>query len=111
MTDFTINAGMDREFVLIYKDVNNTVIDITNSSARLMVREALYKEAVISKVGEIAGTDGKITFNFIPSDTIDLVDSDKPLKEYIYDVEYTSPGLKKAIWVSGKCIIKKPVTR
>lgn len=111
MTDFTVKAGKHRKLVLIYKNIDKSIINITGSSARLMLRKSLFSPVVATVIATIDGPNGKITFPFVPADTANILEADREFEEFVYDVEFTNAANETDILLKGTCIVELPVTR
>ena len=110
MIDFTLKAGKDADFGLVYKDKDGAPINVTGFTARLVFRRTMYSDVIGTIVGVVGNVDGKINFPFTPSDTNNLL-TDKTSEEYKYSAEITENTGKVKDLVEGTITLVQSVAR
>ncbi len=111
MITFKVKAGKNSQIKLVYKDQYGYVIDITGATAVLVAREGFYTSVLVEVVGTIIGAEGQITFDFVPSDTADVL-VDKVEKRLLCDVELTlSTGEKLDLFDEVELLVKQSAVR
>lgn len=110
--DLLIEQGADFEKILIWKDTNKELVDLTGFVAEMHIRSRKDSTSIIleltSENGRIVlgGQTGQITV-VIPSS----ITRDIEWSEAVYDLKLTSPGDKVERLLEGKVIISEAVTR
>ncbi len=72
-----IIANTTYSLVFEYKDQNGIVIDITGATGKLSLRKSALASDSIDTVGNVDGTDGKITFSILPAQTNGILERNK----------------------------------
>jgi hypothetical protein len=103
-------AGLD--VIVVLKDADKNVIDITGAHSKLQVREyagapdpALITKQTIGASIEIDGPNGKLTAHFLGTDTAPLT-----CKEYKYDWFIKMPDAEPMCIFEGNFVVDPSVT-
>jgi len=104
--NFTVQRGADHEIVLVFKDSNDAVIDLTSWT----VASQVWNQARSTKYADfsVAYTDranGKVTLSLSDEDTVDFPD------ELYYDVLLTDPNGLKEYYLEGIIFVSQGYTR
>ena len=89
MTQLAIKAGKNSTVKLVYRDADGIIIDLTGATARLVARQGFYTDVLLEKAAVIDGANGEIKFNFIPSDTANILENEQEKRILKCDVELT----------------------
>lgn len=110
--DILIEQGATFRLNLIWKDGNNTLVNLSGYSARMQIRRRYRDEAILlsltSANGAIAlgGSAGTITITASATGTATL-----PAKESVYDLELESADGTVTRLIEGGVTITPEVTR
>ena len=111
MATITIVAGKTHYVKLVYKDGGGNIIDITDATAKLMVRKSMYTAALLDVNAIIVGAAGEMTFLIEPATTVNLLDN-KCSDTFICGAELTLASGSKIPFLEGSdFIIKQAVVR
>jgi len=104
--NFTVQRGADHELVLVFKDSNDAVIDLTGwtvaSQAWNQARSTKYADFSVAYTDR---TNGKVTLSLSDEDTVDFPD------ELYYDVLLTNPSGLKEYYLEGIIFVAQGYTR
>jgi len=109
--DLTIEQGATFEHILIWKDTDEVVINLTDYDARMQIRTAVDSNSVIHELTvtnsgiTITGTEGKITLQISATKTASF-----NWTEAVYDLELISSGGIVTRLVEGRVFLNKEVT-
>jgi hypothetical protein len=109
--NFIINQGATFERVITWKDANDDPINLTNYTARMMIRENVTSAtpfiSLTSSSGiTLGGVAGTITILLTASQTAVITQTSG-----VYDLELESPSGKVTRLLEGTVIISREVTR
>jgi len=104
--NFTVQRGADHELVLVFKDSNDAVINLTDwtvaSQAWNQARSTKYADFSVAYTDR---TNGKVTLSLSDEDTVDFPD------ELYYDVLLTNPSGLKEYYLEGIIFVAQGYTR
>jgi len=104
--NFTVQRGADHQLVLVFKDSNDAVIDLTSwtvaSQAWNQARSTKYADFTVAYTDR---TNGKVTLSLSDEDTVDFPD------ELYYDVLLTDPNGLKEYYLEGIIYVAQGYTR
>ena len=104
--NFTVQRSADHEIVLVFKDSNDAVIDLTDwtvaSQAWNEDRSTKYADFSVTYTDR---TNGKVTLSLSDEDTVDFPD------ELRYDVLLTNPDGLKEYYLEGTIYVAQGYTR
>ena len=93
-TKIKLKAGKDNQFSLVYRDGTGNAVNISDGSARLVVRKGYFQPAIID-IAAIMNPDitsGEMTFKLTKAAMTGILSGDHPEEKFIGDIELTLAG-------------------
>lgn len=106
----SLYAGDDRDFIVRYREVGGTPIDLTGFTAKMQLKQDPCGIVALEILGIIAiPEEGEIIFRFTGAATQGLI-IDCLTTCYLYDVELTEPGGGKDTILRGTVRVEEDIT-
>jgi hypothetical protein len=109
--DILVDQGATLNRALFIKDSAKTLLDITDYTARMHIRDSANSENIIEILTTeneqivIDGLGGRVDILLTPAETQALV-----LEKYVYDLELESPEGHVTKIISGKLTVRSEIT-